>query len=155
MVRTRLHLAVAAWIVGAVLCGCNGSDSSDASGALAAMPRPGYGLAPWGSRAPDGSNSTQTGASGGSPSAPGAVTLSWDPPTENTNDTPLSNLAGYTIHYGTQPESYTSTIQVTNPGLTTYVVENLPAGTYYFAVSAYTTTGESSADSPQVTATVE
>lgn len=83
------------------------------------------------------------------------MTLTWQPPTENTNGTALTNLAGYYIHYGTQSQNYTSTIQITNPGITTYVVENLPAGTYYFVIAAYNSAGEESADSLQVSTTVQ
>jgi Fibronectin type III domain len=83
------------------------------------------------------------------------VTLDWQPPTENTNGTPLTNLAGYYIYYGTQSQNYTNTIQITNPGVTTYVVENLSPGTYYFVIAAYNSAGEDSADSAQVTTTVQ
>ena len=73
---------------------------------------------------------------------------------ENTNGTPLRNLAGFYIHYGTQSQNYTTTIRLANPGVTSYVVDNLPVGTYYFAVTAYTTEGEASAYSSQVSASV-
>lgn len=82
------------------------------------------------------------------------MTLSWQPPTENTDGTALTNLAGYEIYYGTQSQSYTSDVKVTNPGLTTYVVDNLPAGTYYFAIAAYDSTGVVSSLSAEVSATV-
>ena len=32
-------------------------------------------------------------------------------------------------------------IQVSNPGITLYVVESLASGTHYFAISAYNTAG--------------
>ncbi len=83
------------------------------------------------------------------------MTLTWQPPTENTNGTALTNLAGYYIDYGTQSETYTTTIQIANPGLTSYVVENLAPGTYYFAVTAYNSDGTDSGDSNQVSATVQ
>jgi hypothetical protein len=83
-----------------------------------------------------------------------AVSLSWLPPTENTNGTALTDLTGYTIYYGTQSQNYTNQIQVDNPGLTTYVVDNLSPGTYYFAVTATASDGIQSAYSPEVTATV-
>lgn len=83
------------------------------------------------------------------------MTLTWQPPTENTNGTALTNLAGYYIYYGTQSQHYTSTIQITNPGITTYVVENLAAGTYYFVIAAYNSSGEDSGDSAQVSMTVQ
>jgi hypothetical protein len=71
----------------------------------------------------------------------GSASLSWTAPTENTNGTSLTDLAGYTIYYGTSSSELTQTIQVANPSATSYVVGNLNAGTYYFAVAAYTTTG--------------
>jgi hypothetical protein len=94
------------------------------------------------------------GSSSGSGVAANAVTLSWQAPTENTNGSELTDLSGYTIHYGTQSQNYTNQIQVDNPGLTTYVVDNLSPGTYYFAVSANTSGGFQSALSPEVSATV-
>lgn len=87
-------------------------------------------------------------------SAHGTVTLSWQPPTENTDGTALTDLAGYTIHYGTQPQDYTRMIKVINPGLATYVIDNLPAGMYYFAVAAYDASGTESSFSPEVPVSV-
>jgi hypothetical protein len=144
-------------VIGALLGACNGSDSEDGPAASgAAMLRPNYGFTPWGGRGPGSSSqSSQSGAPSQSFGAPGTVTLSWEPPTENTNGTSLSNLAGFYIHYGTQSGNYSNTIQIANPGVTRYVVDKLPAGTYYFVVTAYTAAGEDSADSSQVTATVD
>ena len=71
----------------------------------------------------------------------GSVTLSWQPPTQRTDGSPLTNLAGYRIRYGTAPGNYPNTRQIANAGVTTAVIENLPAGTYYFVVTAYDTSG--------------
>jgi hypothetical protein len=79
--------------------------------------------------------------------AMGSATLSWTPPTQNTDGSALNNLAGYRIYYGTDPNALGSTIQVTNAGLTTYVIGNLGAGTHYFAIAAYSTDGVESAKS--------
>lgn len=84
----------------------------------------------------------------------GTATLQWLPPTENTDGSPLTNLAGYDIHYGTQSHSYTETIQVANPGIATYVVDNLTPGTYYFAVSAISAGGTESPLSAEVSTIV-
>ena len=46
-------------------------------------------------------------------------------------------------------------IQVANAGLSSYVVENLARGTYYFTVRAYTSSGAESADSNVVTKNVQ
>jgi hypothetical protein len=83
-----------------------------------------------------------------------AVTLSWQPPTENADGTPLMDLKGYQIHYGPKSKTYSTNIKVTNPGLTSYVVQNLAAGEYYFALTAYNSTGKESSLSPEVSTTL-
>jgi hypothetical protein len=75
----------------------------------------------------------------------GAATLSWAPPTQNTDGTTLTNLAGYRIHYGTSSSTLSQTVQIANPGATSYMIENLSPGTYYFAVKAFTSSGTESA----------
>ena len=70
-------------------------------------------------------------------SGTGSVTLSWQAPTTREDGTPLTNLAGYYIHHGRMPGVYDSEVKLTNPGLTTYVVENLSPGTWYFVLSSY------------------
>jgi hypothetical protein len=83
------------------------------------------------------------------------VTLGWNPPTENTDGTALTDLVGYKIYYGTESQTYTQTVTVANPGLATYVVQNLPTGnTYYFAVTAYNSSGLESLLSDEVSAAV-
>ena len=77
----------------------------------------------------------------------GSATLSWAPPTSTTSGASLSNLAGYRVYYGNSANSLSQTITVSNPGLTSYVVSSLNAGTWYFAVTAYTSTGSESAPS--------
>lgn len=87
-------------------------------------------------------NSSGTGA--------GSATLSWTPPTTNTNGTTLTNLAGYRIYYGTSPSNLTRTVQLTNAGLTRYVISDLTAATWYFSIRAYTSTGAESSNSNTV-----
>lgn len=77
----------------------------------------------------------------------GAATLGWTPPTENTDGTPLTDLAGYRIYYGTSSSNLDRSVVVANPGLTSYVVENLTPGTWYFSVRAYTSAGVESTNS--------
>ena len=74
----------------------------------------------------------------------GRATLSWTAPTENTDGSALSNLAGYRIRYGTSAASLTQTIVIDNASVTTYVVENLAPATWYFAVTAVNATGAES-----------
>ncbi|MBS0419142.1 MAG: fibronectin type III domain-containing protein [Proteobacteria bacterium] len=80
----------------------------------------------------------------------GNVTLSWQAPTSNADGSALMDLKGYKVHYGPESKSYSDTIQVTNAGITTFVVDNLEAGKYYFAVTAYNAAGQESSLSPEV-----
>jgi hypothetical protein len=83
------------------------------------------------------------------------VTVSWQAPTENSDGSTLSDLTGYKVHYGSASKCYSDTIQVANAGLTTYVVQNLPTGTYYFAVTAYNASGKESSLSGEVSTQVD
>jgi hypothetical protein len=74
----------------------------------------------------------------------GTATLSWQPPTQRTDGTPLVDLAGYRIFYGTSPGSYSNRVTVDNPGLTSYVIENLAQGTWYFVMTAFDASGAES-----------
>jgi hypothetical protein len=75
----------------------------------------------------------------------GDVTLQWDANSE-------TDLAGYRVYYGTASGVYGTPVVI---GLTTtYTVANLPAGTYYFAVTAFNSAGLESGFSNEVTATV-
>ena len=84
----------------------------------------------------------------------GAATVHWVPPTQNTNGSALTNLAGYYIKYGTSSTSMNSTIKITNVGLTSYQISGLAKGTYYFAVSAFNSSGATSSLSNKVTKTI-
>ncbi|MEL7535612.1 MAG: putative Ig domain-containing protein [Pseudomonadota bacterium] len=84
-------------------------------------------------------------------SATGSITLSWSAPTENSDGTPLNDLAGYKIYYGTQSGNYTTTIDVNDAGLTAYVIEELVAGTYYIVATSVNSAGVESLFSAEVT----
>lgn len=84
----------------------------------------------------------------------GSATLSWQPPSANTDGSPLMDLAGYVIRYGTSLEDLTEEISIANPGLTTYVVTGLDPGTWYFQVAAFNSAGMESAPSTTVSKTV-
>jgi hypothetical protein len=73
--------------------------------------------------------------------ASGSARLTWTPPTLNDNGSPLTNLAGYKVYWGTTPDSYPSSATVMNPGVSTYVVENLSPNTYHFVVTAINSAG--------------
>jgi hypothetical protein len=85
----------------------------------------------------------------------GSATLSWTPPTRNTNGTALTNLAGYRIYYGTSATALNRTVQIANPGLATYVVPNLSSATWYFSVRAYNSAGAESSGSNVASKTIQ
>lgn len=85
----------------------------------------------------------------------GGAELSWTPPTQNTDGSSLTNLAGYRIAYGTSPSALTQTLQVANVGITRYMIDNLSPGTYYFTLRAYTSSGTESANSNVATKIVQ
>ena len=87
--------------------------------------------------------------------ATGSVTLSWTPPTTNSNGSPLTNLAGYRVHWGTAIGTYTSSVTLDNPGLASYVVEGLAPGTYYFVVTALNSAGAESQFSNVASKTIQ
>ena len=77
-----------------------------------------------------------------SPTWAGTVTLTWDPNIE-------SDMAGYKVYHGTASGSYTMALNAGN--VTQYTVNNLTDGqTYYFAVTAYDTSGNESGYSNEV-----
>lgn len=84
----------------------------------------------------------------------GSATLSWNPPTQNTDGTALTNLSAYKIYYGTTVNNYPNQIRIDNIGITTYVVENLPANTYYFVSTAINSNGMESSFSNVATKVV-
>ena len=84
-----------------------------------------------------------------------AATLSWTAPTQNTDGTAVTNLAGYRIYYGTSSTALTQMVQVSSAGITTYVLDNLAPSTYYFSVRAYSSTGAESTNSNVVSKIVQ
>jgi len=84
----------------------------------------------------------------------GNAALDWTPPTQNTDGSVLTNLAGYNVRYGTSPDKLTQVDRLTNPGLTSYVVDNLSTGKWYFAISSYAANGAESSNSGVVSTTV-
>jgi hypothetical protein len=70
------------------------------------------------------------------PIAAGSATLSWNPPTQNSDGSPLADLAGYRIYYGRNADNLTQVVVLNNPGLTRYVIENLTPARWHFEMTA-------------------
>lgn len=66
-----------------------------------------------------------------------SFTLQWTAPTENEDGSPLTDLAGYRIYYGTVPGEYTEEIVLDSPGLSSYVIEDLAPGRYYLVMTSF------------------
>ena len=87
--------------------------------------------------------------------ATGSVTLTWTPPTTNTDGSPLADLSSYKFYYGVSPGAYTSEIQVNNPGISRYVIDNLAPDTYYFVATTVNSDGVESVVSNEAVAVVQ
>jgi len=83
----------------------------------------------------------------------GSARLYWVEPTKNTNGTPISNLGGVRIYYGTSASNLSHVVQVASP-TTAYTIGNLAAGVWYFAAAAYTTAGIQGARSAVASKTI-
>lgn len=80
------------------------------------------------------------------------ASLSWTAPTTHTDGTPLTDLAGYKVHIGSASRQYDQKLDVGKA--TNYTVSNLTdGGTYYFAVTAYNTSGVESTYSNEASKT--
>lgn len=84
----------------------------------------------------------------------GTAELTWTAPTQNTDGSVLTNLAGYKIYYGTSASALTQSVTIANPGLTAYTLSDLPMGNWYFAVTAYSTAGIESGLTGVITTTL-
>jgi hypothetical protein len=96
------------------------------------------------------------------------VTLGWDVPTNNTDGSPLNDLAGYELSIGSSPGNYSRKIIIplgdklltcnnsdvnSKPKATakcSYTVTGLKQGDYYLVVRAYNKIGLKSAYSNEV-----
>jgi hypothetical protein len=72
------------------------------------------------------------------PNVPSTVTLSWIAPAMNEDGTTLTDLSAFRIYTGTHPNAFTFEELTTldNPGLASFVVENLESGPHYFSITA-------------------
>jgi hypothetical protein len=80
----------------------------------------------------------------------GTAELNWAAPTERTDGSPVGQLAGYRVLYGTASGAYDQSVRIDNPSVTQYLVEHLAPGTWYFAITAITADALESAPSAEV-----
>jgi Fibronectin type III domain len=92
-------------------------------------------------------STSQSGATSPAPQSTASVTLAWNPNTE-------PDLAGYKIYEATSPGSYGAAIATLPANATSFVATGLQPGvTYFFVITAYDTSGNESARSPELSAT--
>jgi hypothetical protein len=84
----------------------------------------------------------------------GTITVSWTPSTEREDGSPLTNVGGHRIYWGTKIGEYPNVVSIDNPGITTYVVDGLVAATYYLAATTFDSDGVESELSAPVTVAV-
>jgi len=73
--------------------------------------------------------------------ATGTAELAWTKPTNNEDGTPLTDLAGYKIRYGTSPGALTELVNIAGAEITSAAIRGLAAGTWYFSIASYTSAG--------------
>lgn len=78
------------------------------------------------------------------PAVLATANLRWIPPTQNTDGSSLTNLAGFRALYGSSASALSQTIDIPGAGVAAYTVEGLTTGTWFFAVKAYTSNGAES-----------
>lgn len=73
--------------------------------------------------------------------ATGSATVSWTPPTSNSDGSALTNLSAFRIAYGQSATNLNQSVTGISLGLTSFTVSNLTSGTWYFAVYAVNASG--------------
>jgi len=99
-----------------------------------------------------GGGSSDTG--GGGEVADGMMNLEWDAPITNEDGTPLTDLAGYKLYYGTAAGVYARSVDVGN--VAAYNLTGLTKGqAYYLVVTAYNAARTESVQSNELNGTAE
>jgi len=75
----------------------------------------------------------------------GSAQLSWTAPMQNADGSPLTDLAGFRVYWGTAADELTYSMQIDNPSVSMFLVENLTPAQWFFAVTALDATGNESA----------
>ena len=82
------------------------------------------------------------------------VTVRWVAPTTNIDGTPITDLQGFRVFYGTASGQYSQSVYIASPTITSAVIEGLTPATWYFAVKAINGSGVESAYSSEASKTL-
>jgi hypothetical protein len=88
------------------------------------------------------------------PATSGSAALNWTRPTQNTDGTALTDLAGYRVYFGLSPSGPMEAREITDPSATSTSIAPLGAGTWYFAISSFNKAGVESARTGTVSLTI-
>jgi Putative Ig domain len=107
----------------------------------------------------DGTNTTPLAAfaltvAAAPPSSTGTLRVDWSAPTQNTDGSTLSDLAGFRVYYGTSATAMTQSLNVPGASIRTATLSSLAPGTYLVSVTAYSTGGTESVMSNPASGTV-
>ena len=87
-------------------------------------------------------NLVACGGGGDTQPASVAVTVSWSVPSFNIDGSPLTDVAGYRVYYGTEPRNWAvHWVLVMGGSVTSTTINGLTPGTYYFAVATVNSKG--------------
>lgn len=65
------------------------------------------------------------------------ATLAWTAPTTNTDGSPLTDLAGFRIFYGTSAANLSQQVTISDPAARSRVISPLAPATWHFAMAAF------------------
>lgn len=82
----------------------------------------------------------------------GSIDVEWVAPVAREDGTPLqlSDIGGYRIYYGVNKGDYPNYVDIPDGTVQSITLRDLPAGTYYLAMSTYDVSGQESDLSPPV-----
>lgn len=135
-------------LVAAMLSACGGGNSdgtATASGTPGGTPT---------TPAPTTPDPTPPGP-GTSVPVTGSISLTWAAPSTNSDGSPITDLAGYRVYYGTASGFYTDNVTINNPATLSATISNLPADTYFVIVRAFNSLNAESQASIEVSKTIK
>lgn len=69
------------------------------------------------------------------------VTVSWTTPTQNTDNSELTDLAGFKVYYGESENDLSTVVSIDNASTKSVEISDLTPSNYYFAVTAVNSIG--------------
>lgn len=82
-----------------------------------------------------------------SSSSTGSATITWEAPSTNTDGSPLADLSGYRLRFGTNSAALDRSVEIQNPAATSHTITGLTSGNWYFSIWAYNSAGVESPSS--------